>query len=115
MGKFGIKKSFCSANCLKTGESADTFKLRLKNELERTHLLAPSSNTNTGFEISLRFISKQANSAVNWTLVNILTSSCLEPNRSFQERSLNHIYQLSEYLSNDCLQTLLTFSQQWYR
>ena len=68
MGKSGIKKTFCSANCLKSGESAENFKLRSKNELERTHPPPPSR-----FEIYLRFISKQANSAVNWPLVNILT------------------------------------------
>ena len=41
MGKFGIKKSFCAANYLKRGESAVKIKLRLKNELERTHLSPP--------------------------------------------------------------------------
>ena len=31
MGKYGIKKSFCSANCGNGGESAEKFKLGLNN------------------------------------------------------------------------------------
>ena len=31
MGKYGIKKSFCSANCVNSGESAEKFKLGLNN------------------------------------------------------------------------------------
>ena len=50
---------------------------------------------------------KQANSAVNWPLVYFLTNSYLEPNRTYQERSLSiifisclNVYQMIGYIDD---------------
>ena len=50
---------------------------------------------------------KQANSAVNWPLVYFLTNSYLEPNRTYQERSLSiifisclNVYQMIGYIGD---------------